>query len=191
MNINPTIKLEEAPMQPAPKLARIIAFLLDIILIMVFTFTVLFVFVIPQKYATPMQEFQKIVVSYTQKEKVTEEEILKDLTEEMVEMIHFIQIFVISCFWGYFTLIEYFTGGSSLGKKAFSLQVMNANTLKPPSFFDTLLRSGLKTLSIFAYFPYLVINYFFIFGTRDSRAGHDLLCRTVVIQSNKNSPLIS
>lgn len=176
----------EESIEPAPKLLRIVAFLLDILLISVFTFTLLFVFIIPQKYAAPMHDFQKILTRYTQKEHVSQEEMLKNITEEMVEMINFIQIFVIMCFWSYFTLTEYFTGGSSLGKKVFFLRVISVTSLEPPTFFDTLLRSGLKTLSIFAYFPILIINYFFIFGTRDNRAGHDLLCRTLVIQDNQD-----
>jgi len=174
----------EESIEPAPKLLRIVAFLLDILLISAFTFTLLFVFVIPQKYAAPMHDFQKILTRYTQKEHVSQEEILKDITEEMVEMINFIQIFVIICFWGYFTLTEYFTGGSSLGKKVFFLRVINTSSLDPPTFFDTLLRSGLKTLSLFV--PILMINYLFIFGTRNSQASHDLLCRTLVIQDNQN-----
>lgn len=170
--------------EPAPKLPRIVAFLLDILLISVFTFTLLFVFVIPQKYAAPMRDFQKMVTQYVQKEHVSPDELLNGMPEEISDMMNFIQIFVIVCFWTYFTLTEYFTGGSSLGKKVFFLRIVNTSPLEPPTFFDTVLRSGLKTLSLFV--PILMINYLFIFMTRNSQAGHDLLCRTFVIQDNQN-----
>ncbi|OIO59332.1 MAG: hypothetical protein COZ46_02710 [Verrucomicrobia bacterium CG_4_10_14_3_um_filter_43_23] len=165
---------------------RFIAFVLDVLLIAMLTVTLLWVFIIPEHYASEFQEFQKALEQFNDKVAAGEASRFAasniKLTSQAQEMVQFMQGFVIMMFWFYFALSELLMKGGSLGKKIFSLRVISLKTMNPPSFFDTFLRSGLKTMALLTLFPVLLASYAIYLFTRERRAGHDYLARTVVIE---------
>lgn len=167
--------------QVAPKSTRILAFTLDLVLIGSLVLMLLSTFVIPKKYPAQMKELQGIIQSYTDEPKETRAIRTEEFSSDLTAMIAAMQAFTLLSFWLYFSISEIFSEGASLGKKIFSLQVINLKSAQRPRFFDSLLRGSLKTLSLLAFFPFLIVNYFLFFFTQGNRAGHDFLCNTIVV----------
>ena len=165
----------------ASKSTRIFACALDCILVMALALMLLSTFVIPKKYSTPMKELQHILHSYSETISNTDKKIAENFSSELKDMIESIQAFVVLAFWLYFSITEIFMNGATLGKKVFSLRAISLRTGQKPHVFDSCLRGGIKTLSLLAFFPLLLINYFLIFFPRVNRTGHDFLCNTVVV----------
>lgn len=169
-------------LRPASRQSRLLAFLLDILLIGAFVLMVLNKFIIPSQYAAQMKEFEVLVDEYTTQEKTFDAKAMENLNPQLKEMIQFMQAFTLFSLWAYFTLCEAITGGSSLGKSVFSIRVVNTETFEYPGIFDSFLRAGLKTLAILAMFPVFMISYFMALFMENHRAGHDFLTRTVVVE---------
>lgn len=166
----------------ANRFSRTIAFILDLILIGTFSLMLLTIFIIPQKYPGTMQELWQLSSQQEETEKIK----IDKMSPQLKEMIQASQTIIIFLFWGYFTFSEILLKGSSLGKLIFKIRVVNALTLQPPSFFDSILRSGIKTFSLLAWFPVFTINFFIMFFTKNAQAGHDLLTRTLVIHNDSD-----
>lgn len=173
----------------ANRMSRIIAFFLDIILVGSFSLMVLTVFIIPKKYPGTMQELWQL----SSHPENTQKQRIEKMSPQLKEMVQSGNTIVVLLFWAYFTMSEILLKGSSLGKLIFRIRVVNASTLAPPSMFDSILRSGLKTFSLLVWvpipilnlvFPIFTLNYFLFFFTSKAQAGHDLLTRTIVIQSD-------
>lgn len=163
----------------ANRMSRIIAFFLDLTLVGTFSLMVLTIFIIPQKYPGTLQELWHL----SSNPEKTQEQQLAKMSTSLKEMIQTSQTIIVLIFWAYFTLSEILLAGSSLGKMIFKIRVVNTATLEPPSLFDSILRSGLKTFSLLAWFPIFTLNFFLMFFTKKAQAGHDLLIRTIVIQN--------
>lgn len=181
---NAVEQLRELQKEPvvilASRLSRIIAFILDFVLISTFTIMFLTTFVIPLKYPGTISELRQLAHQPENSQK----QLLEKMSPQLKEMIQGSQTIIIMILWLYFTLNEVLLRGASLGKKVFSIYVVNTTTLAPPSLFDSILRSGLKTFSLLAWFPIFTINFFLIFITKKAQAGHDFLTRTIVIQGD-------
>lgn len=163
----------------ANRMSRIIAFFLDLTLVGAFSLMLLTIFIIPQKYPGTLQELWHL----SSNPEKTQEQQLAKMSTSLKEMIQTSQTIIVLIFWAYFTLSEILLAGSSLGKMIFKIRVVNTATLEPPSLFDSILRSGLKTFSLLAWFPIFTLNFFLMFFTKKAQAGHDLLIRTIVIQN--------
>lgn len=168
----------------AGRARRSFAFLLDMILIVTFVLMMLKIFIIPQQHPGALDELQHLAKEYGDTPGMTQTQLMEKLSPELLEMIQTSQAYMLFFLWMYFAISEMITKGSSLGKKVFSMRVVNANTLEPPTFFDSILRSGLKTLSLLSWIPIFIVNCFLIFVTKKRQSGHDLLTRTVVIEGN-------
>lgn len=164
----------------ASRTSRIMAFILDLVLIGSFTLMFLSTFIIPQKYPGTLAELKELSA---QDDKFSNDIVAK-MSPHLKDMLEISQTITILAFWFYFAISEILLKGSSIGKKIFSIRVVNQVTLAPPSAFDSIFRSGLKTFSLLAWFPFFMINFFLIFFTKKGQAGHDFLSRTIVIQSN-------
>jgi len=73
---------------------------------------------------------------------------------------------------------ERFFGGSSLGKRMFSLATMKLRDGKSPGTGISLLRALLKTIPFM--YPLLSLSYLTALFTRRRMAGHDYACSTMV-----------
>lgn len=177
--INPD---EELKVLPARKIPRILAFLLDLLLIGTFIFMFLAHFIIPGKYGNSIAELERLIQEYKNAPQTSKKETFDKASPELKEMIQVTQSYTTFILWIYFALSEILMNGSSLGKMVFSLRVVNTRTLESPSFFDSILRSGLKTLALVTWIPIFIVNFFLIFITKRNQAGHDFLTRTLVIE---------
>ena len=182
-NLKQPIEIEEElGVALANKWKRIIAFLLDLILIGAFILMFITNFVIPVKYGGTVEELNKVSQEYMNTSKMTQKELFTKMSPELKEMIQVSQGYTVFMLWMYFAFSEILMSGGSLGKKVFSLRVVNSRTLEPPRLFDSILRSGLKTLALITWIPIFIVNFFLIFITKRNQAGHDLLTRTIVIE---------
>lgn len=164
----------------ASKASRIMAFLLDLILIFSFTLMFLSLFIIPKTYPGTLTELKELSSLHDQ----SQSDLIAKMTPQLKEMLEVGQTIVLLAFWLYFAASEIILNGASLGKRVFSIRVVNEVTLEPPSTFDSIFRSGIKTFSLLTWFPIFIINFFLIFFTKKGQAGHDFLSRTIVIQGN-------
>lgn len=173
---------KELEVELASRWARIVAFGLDLLLVIAITLLVLGFFVFPH-YPGALQEFGGLahVEGKTQKELI---EKMSPALKDMIQVGHTVAILI---FWVYFGGSEILMRGGSLGKAVFSIRVVNDVTLKAPGVFDSIMRAGIKTFSLLAWTPILMINFFLFFFTKKGQAGHDFLSRTVVIQGNTNT----
>jgi uncharacterized RDD family membrane protein YckC len=93
------------------------------------------------------------------------------------------QMAILLTVWSGFFLGDMVLGGRSLGKRVFRLRVVPHDRPGGLRLSEGLMRSGLKTLTILPnpLLPLLLLNYLVPVFSRERRAGHDLLCRTLVI----------
>ncbi|PWU05503.1 MAG: hypothetical protein C5B43_03275 [Verrucomicrobia bacterium] len=171
---------EERTVLLANRFSRTVAFFLDLLLIGTFSLMLLTLFIIPKKYPGTMEELWLL----SSQQEGSKNQQVEKMSPQLKEMIQASQTIIIFLFWAYFSLSEILLKGSSLGKLVFKIRVVNANTLRTPSFFESILRSGLKTFSLLAWFPVFTLNFFIMFFTKHAQAGHDLLTRTIVIQND-------
>ena len=86
----------------------------------------------------------------------------------------------------YFLLAELFCKGKTIGKATFSLMTVDAGEVSPPSFRQILIRSLLKGLSI-TVFELGLANFLFCIFNRDKKCLHDLASGTITVRSNPPS----
>ena len=90
------------------------------------------------------------------------------------------------CFWFYFAFGEAFFAGSSLGKRICRIRSVSTVTLGPLPILSGIVRGGLKTLTIFFFFPVGMIATLatLLFNKRGQMA-HDLMSRSAVIDEKR------
>lgn len=161
----------------ANRWTRIVAFILDLLLVMAITLAVIGFFIIP-RYPSAVTEFRRLTTESSEIRK----DLMKKMTPQLEEMLEVGHMTILLIFWIYFSASEIFMKGGSLGKAIFSIRVVNEKTLDPPGIFDSIIRSGIKSFSLLAWTPVLTVNYLIFFFTKKGQAGHDFLSRTIVIQ---------
>ncbi|MDR1497904.1 MAG: RDD family protein [Puniceicoccales bacterium] len=185
---------------PAPFLLRVFAYLLDWLLAML-VFLLLLKFIV-QTYRGEEWEILKtwlitlrndylnlfgnpaIVTSEMSASFLQKVKNIPQPASDLIQFIAFVQTFF---FWSYFFVTEYFSQGSSIGKRVFNLRVANIYDLGPPRFFDTLVRSGWKSLffcsSRLLFLLIGVIDAHVPLFTRTRRSWHDIFSHTIVLDS--------
>lgn len=178
----------------APMHWRMLAFLLDGILITLFATLLLSKVLLPEYHPVGYAQNQAQSEAYTaaliqaleNKEPMPHPLDYVKETEEIYAMyLYGIEIFGL-CVIAYFVLCERLMAGGSLGKSMLRLRVISLNTGRPPSIWESFLRSLIKLCPFLAAVPVVnvllfAINYFSPFGNRLRRAGHDWLARTLVV----------
>lgn len=163
-------------------LPRILAFLLDYALIVVITAFLLFKILLPNEFHQELDSFYQYHLEKFEKDPgslftVEKENVNPVHLEIMVTMTNYSIIF----FWAYFFFSELFMKGTSLGKKTFGLRVISLKSGDKPSILDTSFRALMKSIAFVL--PILTIaNYILPFFNSLRRAGHDLVCKTIVVQ---------
>lgn len=172
---------EEVVFRLASKSSRLIAFLLDTLLIGAFVLMVIGTFVIPQYYGAAAAELKEAIFEVAGDSSVTQSELLAKVSPQVLEMIHSCQAFSLFGFWLFYALSEIITGGSSLGKKVLSIRTISLRKMARPSYVESFVRAGLKTMALLAFFPFLLVSFLVIFISKYNQTGHDILTRTVVV----------
>ncbi|HQU08893.1 MAG: hypothetical protein B7X06_00235 [Verrucomicrobia bacterium 21-51-4] len=171
----------QAP-RPARIYLRIIAFLLDFVLIALLSTVLLGRFILPYQFPDAMAELNAMIDQYMASGKLPDN--LLNLPPSVQNMVHFAQGFTLILWWVYFSALEIGFQGGSLGKKMFKLRAVYYNNGEALSLFGHIIRSAFKTLILLSYFPLLIVNALFMFFNSSRRAGHDYLCRSMVIEED-------
>jgi uncharacterized RDD family membrane protein YckC len=84
--------------------------------------------------------------------------------------------------WLYYVINALYFQGGSLGKQMFNLRVLKLSSLKIPSKWDFILRSGIQTFFIFTAWPFLMcLNLCFMCLNSLRRGLPDWFCQTYVV----------
>lgn len=181
------------PPIPARLFYRCVAFTLDVVLIGAFVLMLLQTYLIPTHIPNAEKEFLEFIETFQQYQEEGKELSYTDVSPTINKLMGYMFGTFIISYWLYFMMTEWLMRGSSLGKKVFSLRVVSHKpNAPPPSFLESIIRSGIKTLSllacmvlpsIFALNPlaFLAANYFIVFFNTHRKAGHDYICRTYVV----------
>ena len=176
---------KDGPMPPASVRLRSLAFLLDFILISAVASVIIWKIVLPQSHPAAFTELtqwsQDVITWYGDQAGVAGEafpEPSKDLTRALT-VANELQML---CFWLYFALGEAFFGGSSLGKRICRIRSVSTVTLGVPPIMAGIVRGGLKTLTLYLFFPLgMIATLATLFFNKRRQMGHDPMSRTAVI----------
>jgi uncharacterized RDD family membrane protein YckC len=169
-----------APTSPAPTQAaapgwRLLAFALDFILIATLCIVVLESFLLERYHGMGLGELSEILMTT-----MTANGGSPNLSVEAQGALQFMQTFMLSLFWLYFAASEWLMGGATLGKRIFRLHAAKFDLSYAPNAFESLLRGGIKAISLI-WIPIGAINFIIMIVNPRNRAGHDLLARTWVV----------
>ena len=175
---------EETTVSPPSIAIRLVAFLMDFILLAFIE--ILIIFYLPKVLGLE-NELNHLLSKFT--------ELLQQREPQTVEIerwwkefylflnkINF-NLIVTLAFVLYFLIGESLFKGKSIGKATFSLMTVNAAEVSPPTFRQILIRSLLKGLSA-KFFLLGVGNLLFCIFNRDKKCLHDFASGTMTIRSN-------
>ena len=180
---------EEPP--PAPIFLRMVAFAMDWVLVIFASLAAVQVFS-PDEMAAGLEVLESYEERFLELQEAQERgegvsdkaflELQNSLKSEpsIVEMFAIMALSLLSTGVCYWFAGERFFGGSSLGKRMFSLASMNLRDGTPPGTGISLLRAFLKTIP--SMYPLLALSYLPALFTRRRMAGHDYACSTMVIR---------
>jgi uncharacterized RDD family membrane protein YckC len=173
----------------APYHLRALAFLLDTMLVLLFGLFFLNSYFLPENFPGVQealgQKFQDYAVIIHEKSITESARIDFQLNPKEQECVQFIATFIFFIFWFYGALSKICLKGSSLGKLIFCLQVVSLKNFEPLSPWDAIFRSGIKSMTLWMYFPFLIIDYLFPLFNQKKQSIHDMICQTLVIVSDK------
>ena len=178
---------EETKAYSSPVPIRLVAFLMDFILLVFLE--MLIIFYLP-KFLGEETELNHLLSRFA--------ELLQEREPDQGEVQRWwnafylfldkinLNFFVTLTFMLYFLLGELFCKGRSIGKATFSLMTVNAIEVSPPNFRQVLIRSLLKGLSA-KFFLLGMVNLLFCIFNRDKRCLHDLASGTITVRSSPQS----
>ena len=178
---------EETKALPPPVPIRLVAFLMDFILLSFIG--ALIAFYLPTLLGVE-NEFDQLLSRFAEllEEKAPDPGEIQRWWKDFYlfqDKINF-NFYIALTFVLYFLLGEIFCKGKSIGKATFSLMTVNAVEISPPSFRQILIRSLLKGLSI-NIFPLGLANLLFCIFNRDKKCLHDLASGTITVRSTPPS----
>ena len=172
-------QLTDPEYPPASMLNRSIAFILDIMLVIILTTVIL-----STAFPEGMEELQG------RSEEAANQGKFLNLEEEMKDNPTLRKFFGMTSATSLFLMILYFMfsevllGGATLGKKVFNLRTAYRDSPRIPPLGQLFIRSLIKTISFISVGSILFIlaaNYLIAFFRKDRRTLHDLLTKTSVV----------
>lgn len=173
---------------PANIEKRVASTCLDLILVFFLSLFIIGKLWIPIYHADVIVQFKILLESYTGQLQAGQFiEFMNELNRHkpIIEMFASIDRLLFLITWGYYSLNALFLQGNTLGKQVFNLRTLKLSTLKPPSLWDSILRSGILTFFLFTAWPFfMVFNLCFICINKLHRGVHDWFCQTYVVCYN-------
>ena len=173
---------------PANIEKRVASTCLDLILVFFLSLFFIGKLWIPIYHADVIVQFKILLESYTGQLQAGQFiEFMNELNRHkpIIEMFASIDRLLFLITWGYYSLNALFLQGNTLGKQVFNLRTLKLSTLKPPSLWDSILRSGILTFFLFTAWPFfMVFNLCFICINKLHRGVHDWFCQTYVVCYN-------
>jgi uncharacterized RDD family membrane protein YckC len=175
----------DGPMPPASVKLRAFAFLLDFILISAVASVIIWKVVLPQSHPaafSQLTEWTQEVLTWYGDRATTPEAPFPEPSNNLARALAVANELQLLAFWLYFALGEAFFAGSSLGKRICRIRSVSTVTLGAPPIMAGIVRGGLKTLTLYLFFPFIMIaTLAALFFNRRRQMGHDLMSRTAVI----------
>ena len=109
---------------------------------------------------------------------------LPSYTNSLVVLIINIQLMFLFI---YFLCSEYFLKGRTVGKQILGLRTVQTKNLLPPTCFQCIIRSTIKTfaIAVISPIPLLIFDSLLALITKRCQSGHDILSNTMVVNSSK------
>ncbi|WPJ98121.1 RDD family protein [Coraliomargarita algicola] len=184
-NLLDSIFRKDGPMPPASVRLRALAFLLDFILISAVASVIIWKIVLPQSHPaafTELSEWTQAVVTWYSERASTPDATIPEPSKNLTRALAVANELQMLTFWLYFAIGEAFFAGSSLGKRICRIRSVSTVTLSTPPIMSGIVRGGLKTLTLYLFFPFgLIATLATLFFNKRRQMGHDLMSRTAVI----------
>lgn len=184
-NLLDSIFRKDGPMPPASIGLRALAFFLDFILISAVASIIIWKIALPQSHPaafTELTEWTQTVGTWWGDRDTAVDAPLPEPSKNLVEALAIANELQMLCFWLYFALGEAFFAGSSLGKRICRIRSVSTVTLGKPPIMAGIIRGGLKTLTIYFFFPIgMIATLVTLFFNKRRQMGHDMMSRTAVI----------
>ena len=178
-------------MPPASIGLRGLAFLLDFILISAVASIIIWKVALPQSHPaafTELSEWIQAVASWYADRSSLIDARFPEPSKNLAEALTIANELQMLCFWLYFSLGEAFFAGSSLGKRICRIRSISTVTLDKPPIMAGIIRGGLKTLTIFFFFPIgMIATLVTLFFNKRHQMGHDMMSRTAVIDEETDA----
>lgn len=176
---------KDGPMPPASIRLRGLAFILDFILISAVASVLIWKFFLPQSHPEAWIEFsawiEQCVAFYNEGSTATDTR-FPEPNKSLVEALSAVNEIQMICFWLYFAIGEAFFAGSSLGKRICRIRSVSTVTLGNPPIMAGIVRGGVKTLTLYLFFPLgMIATLAALFFNKRKQMGHDLMSRTAVV----------
>ncbi|NBB77880.1 MAG: hypothetical protein GVY36_00275 [Verrucomicrobia bacterium] len=179
----------DGPMPSASVWLRALAFLLDFVLISAVASILIWKIVLPQSHPAAfaeLTEWTSAVMAWVSERSSAPDAPMPEPDRGLREALQRANELQLLCFWFYFALGEAFFAGSSLGKRICRIRSVSTVTLGPLPILSGIVRGGLKTLTIFFFFPIgMAATLATLFFNQRRQMGHDLLSRSAVIDEKK------
>jgi uncharacterized RDD family membrane protein YckC len=176
---------KDGPMPPANISLRGLAFLLDFILISAVASILIWKIALPQSHPaafTELTEWTQTVITWYGDQATAIAAPFPEPSRNLAEALTIANELQMLCFWLYFALGEAFFAGSSLGKRICRIRSVSTATLGKLPIMAGIIRGGLKTLTVYFFFPIAMIaTLVTLFFNKRRQMGHDMMSRTAVI----------
>jgi uncharacterized RDD family membrane protein YckC len=176
---------KDGPMPPAAIWLRAFAFALDFILISAVASVIIWKVVLPQSHPaafTQLTEWTQEVMDWYGDRSSTTDTPFPEPDKNLARALALANELQMLAFWLYFAIGEAFFAGSSLGKRICRIRSVSTVTLGRPPIMAGIVRGGLKTLTLYLFFPVgMIATLAALFFNRRRQMGHDLMSRTAVV----------
>jgi len=184
-NLLDSVFRKDGPMPPASIGLRGLAFFLDFILISAVASIIIWKIALPQSHPaafTELTEWTQAVGTWWGDRATAVDAPLPEPSKNLAEALIIANELQMLCFWLYFALGEAFFAGSSLGKRICRIRSVSTVTLDKPPIMAGIIRGGLKTLTIYFFFPIgMIATLITLFFNKRRQMGHDMMSRTAVV----------
>ena len=184
-NLLDSVFRKDGPMPPASIGLRGLAFFLDFVLISAVASIIIWKIALPQSHPaafTELTEWTQAVGTWWGDRATAVDVPLPEPSKNLAEALIIANELQMLCFWLYFALGEAFFAGSSLGKRICRIRSVSTVTLDKPPIMAGIIRGGLKTLTIYFFFPIgMIATLVTLFFNKRRQMGHDMMSRTAVI----------
>ena len=184
-NLLDSVFRKDGPMPPASIGIRGLAFFLDFILISAVASIIIWKIALPQSHPaafTELTEWTQAVGTWWGDRATSVDAPLPEPCKNLAEALIIANELQMLCFWLYFALGEAFFAGSSLGKRICRIRSVSTVTLDKPPIMAGIIRGGLKTLTIYFFFPIgMIATLITLFFNKRRQMGHDMMSRTAVV----------
>lgn len=184
-NLLDSIFRKDGPMPPASIRLRALAFLLDFVLVSAVASIIIWKIVLPQSHPaafTELTEWSQAIITWSSEHNSSTEAAFPQPSKSLTSALAAANELQMLCFWLYFAIGEAFFAGSSLGKRICRIRSVSTVTLNTLPIMAGIVRGGLKTLTLYLFFPLgMIATLGALFFNKRRQMGHDLMSRSAVI----------